>query len=395
MSELDQVLESAVAKQDAPFLVAMTGNAAGATWSGAAGERSPGQAATVDTVFRIFSMTKAVGSMAAMILMDRGQLSADATVESILPEFGELKLLDGVSPDGPRLRAPRVKATVRHLATHTSGLVYEFWNEDMPRYMAASGAVSILSGLTASMNYPLQFEPGTRWDYGIGIDWLGRVVEKVSGQRVDAFCRDEIFGPLGMRDTAFEVEPHMAARLAQVGIRGEDGRFSEYPLAPPSSPEFYGMGHALYSTAPDYMRFLRMVMNGGTLDGTRIVSAAGLAAMLANQIGDTPIGVLKSVVSPLSADAEFFPGRRKSHSMAFMRFEEDVPGMRQAGSQAWAGVLNSHYWFDPKSDVIGLLMTQSLPFAEPRFMATYEAFERAAYRHAQAMSHAAAQPSHA
>ncbi len=393
MSKLDQVLESAVAKQDAPFLVAMTGNAAGTTWSGAAGERSPGQAATVDTVFRIFSMTKAVGSMAAMILMDRGQLSADATVESILPEFGELKLLDGVGPDGPRLRAPRVKATVRHLATHTSGLVYEFWNEDMPRYMAASGAVSILSGLTSSMNYPLQFEPGTRWDYGIGIDWLGRVVEKVSGRRIDAFCREEIFAPLGMRDTAFEVLPHMAARLAQVGIRGEDGRFSEYPLAPPSSPEFYGMGHALYSTAPDYMRFLRMVMNGGTLDGTRIISAAGLASMLTNQIGDTPIGVLKSAVPPLSADAEFFPGRRKSHSMAFMRFEESVPGMRQAGSQAWAGVLNSHYWFDPKSDVIGLLMTQSLPFVEPRFMATYEAFERAAYRQAYATPPAAAQSS--
>ena len=395
MSDLDQVLADAVAKQDAPFLVAMTGNTAGITWSGAAGQRSPGQPAGIDTVFRIFSMTKAVGSMAAMMLMDRGQLSADATVESILPEFADVKLLDGFGPDGPTLRAPRVKATVRHLATHTSGLVYEFWNENMPRYMAASGALSILSGLTSSMNYPLQFEPGARWDYGIGIDWLGRVVERVSGQRIDQFCRDEIFTPLGMRDTACEVEPHMAARLAQVGIRGEDGHFSEYPLAPPSMPEFYGMGHALYSTAPDYMRFLRMVMNGGTLDGARVIGATGLASMLKNQIGDTPIGVLKTAVPPLSADAEFFPGLRKSHSMAFMRFEEDVPGMRQAGSQAWAGVLNSHYWFDAKSDVIGVLMTQSLPFAEPRFMATYEAFERAAYRQAHALAHAPAQPSHA
>ena len=383
MTELDQILEDAVAKQDAPFLVAMTGNTAGTTWSGSSGERSPGQPASIDTVFRIFSMSKAVGSMAAMILMDRGLLSADATVESILPEFAELKVLDGFDESGPRLRAPKVKATVRHLATHTSGLVYEFWNEDMPRYMVASGAVSILSGLTSSMNYPLQFDPGTRWDYGIGIDWLGRVVEKVSGKRIDRFCEEELFGPLGMHDTAFEVEAHTAARLSQVGIRGEDGHFSEYPLAPPPSPEFYGMGHALYSTAPDYMRFLRMVMNGGVLDGARVISAAGLASMLENQIGDTPVGGLKSAVPPLSADAEFFPGRRKSHSMAFMRFEEDMPGMRQAGSQAWAGVLNSHYWIDPKSDVVGLLMTQSLPFFEPRFMATFEAFERAVYRQAQ------------
>ena len=116
MSELDSVIGEAVSRQDAPFLVAMTGNAAGVTWSGAAGERSPGKPATVDTVFRIFSMTKAVGSTAAMILMDRGKLSPDATVESIVPEFGALKVLEGFGPDGPKMRTQRVKPTVRHLA---------------------------------------------------------------------------------------------------------------------------------------------------------------------------------------------------------------------------------------------------------------------------------------
>jgi CubicO group peptidase (beta-lactamase class C family) len=176
----------------------------------------------------------------------------------------------------------------------------------------------------------------------------------------------------------------MAPRLASVAMRDEDGKFADFALAPPSNPEFYGMGHALYSTAPDYMRFLRMYLNKGTLDGKRILSAAGVDAMLANQIGDTPIPRLKTVAPPITADAEFFPGKRKSHSMAFMRFDEDIPGMRHAGSQGWAGVLNSHYWFDPKADVIGLLMTQSLPFVEPRFVAVYENFERAAYRHANA-----------
>ena len=384
MSELDKVIGEAVSNRSAPFLVAMTGNAAGTTWSGAAGERSPGQAATVDTVFRIFSMTKAIGSTAAMILIDRGKLSPDATVESILPEFGELKILEGFGPDGPKLRAPRMKATIRHLATHTSGLVYEFWNPDVPRYMEATGLRSVLSGLLASLKYPLQFEPGERWDYGPGIDWLGQVVEKVDGRRIDRFCREEIFDPLQMPDTRFEVEAHMVPRLAAVSMRGEDGKFADYALAPPSHPEFYGMGHALYSTAPDYMRFLRMVLNKGALDGARILSEAGIASMLANQIGSTPIPCLKTAVPAITADAEFFPGRRKSHSLAFMRFEEDVPGMRQAGSQGWAGVLNSHFWFDPKADVAGLLMTQSLPFVEPRFMSAYEAFERAAYRQKKA-----------
>jgi CubicO group peptidase (beta-lactamase class C family) len=383
MSQLKKVIDDAVAQQDAPFLVAMTGNADGITWSGAAGERSPGQPATQDTVFRIFSMTKAVGSMAAMILMDRGKFKPETTVESIVPEFADIKLLEGFGADGPKLRAPRVKATVRHLATHTSGLVYEFWNTDMPRYMEASGALTILSGLKTSMNYPLLFEPGERWDYGIGIDWLGRVVEKVDGRGIDQFCREEIFDPLGMPDTRFEVEAHMAPRLASVSIRGEDGKFSDFALAPPSMPEFYGMGHALYSTAPDYMRFLRMVLNKGTLDGKRIISAAGLESMLANQIGSTPIPRLKTSAPAITADTEFFPGKRKSHSMAFMRFDEDIPGMRHAGSQAWAGVLNTHYWFDPSVGLAGLLMTQSLPFVEPRFMNTYEKFERAAYQHAR------------
>jgi methyl acetate hydrolase len=379
MAELDKVIGDAVAQQDAPFLVAMVGNREGTVWSGAAGQRSPGQAASLDTVFRIFSMTKAVGSMAAMMLIDRGKLSADATVESILPEFAQIKLLDGFNDSGPILRAPKVKATVRHLATHTSGLAYEFWNAEMARYLPVGGTPTILSGLTSSLNYPLQFEPGTRWDYGIGIDWLGRVVEKIDGRKIDQFCREEIFEPLGMSDTAFEVLPHMAARLAAVQIRGEDGKFGDFAIAPPPHPEFYGMGHALYSTAPDYLRFLRMVLGDGSLDGKRLISAAGLASMLTNQISSTPIPRLKTAVPPLSADAEFFPGRKKSHSMAFMRFDEDIPGMRHAGSQGWAGVLNSHYWFDPQANVIGLLMTQSLPFVEPRFMSTYEKFERAVY----------------
>ena len=174
--------------------------------------------------------------------------------------------------------------------------------------------------------------------------------------------------PLRMGDTRFEVEPHMASRLAAVKIRGEDGKFGDFEIAPPSRPEFYGMGHSLYSTAPDYMRFLRMYLNKGSLDGARILSEKGLAAMLANQIGDIPIPPLKTAVPAITADAEFFPGKRKSHSMAFMRFEEDIPGMRRAGSQGWAGVLNTHYWWDPVADLAGVLMTQSLPFVEPRFV---------------------------
>jgi methyl acetate hydrolase len=380
MVELDRVLREAVAQQDVPFLVGLVGNREGTIWSGAAGSAATGQAAKLDTVFRIFSMSKAVGCTAAMILMDRGKLKADATVESILPEFSQCKQLLRFDGKHPLVTAPSVKATVRHLATHTSGLAYEFFDADMAKYMEGTSAPGILTGLLSAMNYPLVFEPGSRWAYGIGIDWLGRVVEKIDGRRIDKFCKEEIFDPLGMSDTAFEVLPHMAPRLAEVSIRGEDGKFGPFDLSPPSKPEFYGMGHALYSTAPDYLKFLRMYLNKGMLNGKRLLSEAGLDAMLANQIGNIQIPVIKSAAPPLSADVDFFPGRKKSHSMAFMRVDEDIPGMRSAGSHWWAGVLNSHYWFDPKSNVAGLLMTQSLPFVEPRFSSTYERFEKAVYQ---------------
>src|SRR5574337_1719629 len=352
MTELDRILADAVAAEHVPFAVGMTGNSRGMLWSGAAGPARAGVAAQADTVFRIFSMTKAVGSTAAMILIDRGKLSADTPVVEILPEFGALQVLDGFDADGkPRMRAPRTRATVRHLATHTSGLVYEFWNADVPRYMQATGLATILSGARSSLNYPLMFDPGTRWDYGIGIDWLGQVVEKVDGRTIDRFCRDEILDPLGMHDTRFEADADIEPRLAGVRMRGEDGHFVDFALAPPAKPEFYGMGHALYSTAPDYLRFLRMYLNRGQLDGRRILSEAGLQTMLANQIGSLPIPLLKTAAPPVTADAEFFPGRKKTHSLAFQRIEEDVPGMRAAGSQFWAGVCNTHYWFDPKNEI--------------------------------------------
>jgi methyl acetate hydrolase len=381
MSELDDVIRTAVGRQDVPFAVAMVGGRDGVRWSGSAGEARPGVAAASNTIFRIYSMTKAVGSTAAMILMDRGKLDPDTPVAEILPEFAKKQVLEGFDAEGkPLMRPPRTRATVRHLATHISGLTYEFWDTELQRYMESTGQPSILSGLREGLDYPLMFDPGERWEYGIGIDWLGQVVEKVDGRAIDDFCRDELFQPLGMQDTRFEVEPDIAPRLSSVHMRGEDGFFADFELAPPSKPAFYGMGHSLYSTAPDYMRFLRMYLNKGQLDGHRILSEAGLARLLTNQIGDISTPLLKTAAPSITADAEFFPGRKKSHSMGFQRIDEDVPGMRSAGSQFWAGVCNTHFWFDAKKDVIGIIMTQTLPFVEPRFMAMYEAFERGVYR---------------
>ena len=376
---LQQTLDHAVAANQVPFVVGMTANAAGVTFSGAAGQAAPGRAAAPGTVFRIFSMTKAVGTTAAMILIDRGELDFDTPVDSVLPEWGQLQVLDGWDGDAPRLRAPRTRATLRHLATHTSGLEYEFWRPEVADYLARTGRPSILAGTRAAMDYPLMTDPGTRWGYGPSIDWLGQVVEKVSGQRIDAFLKQNLFGPLGMTDTDVEVRPHMAPRLAGVKARGENGQFGDFDLAPPSNPEVYGMGHALYSTPQDYLRFLRLFLNRGALDGARVLSEAGVARMLANHMGPLQFEKMVTAAPPITADFDPFPGTVKTHSFGFMRNESDIPGRRRAGSQSWAGVLNTHYWLDPAADLAAVIMTQTLPFVEPPLMATYEAFERAAY----------------
>jgi len=379
MSELDDVLSAGVAAGAAPGFVATTGNATAVKWSGAAGERAPGKPMTENTVFRIFSMTKAIGSTAAMILADRGKLDYDAPVDSILPEFAKIQVIDGFDGDNPRLRKPKSRATLRQLATHTSGLVYEFWNADVPRWMAKSGHPTILSGLKSSLFYAMPHDPGACWDYGMGIDWLCQAVEAIDGRRIDKFCQDEILGPLGMTSTAFECEGALAARLASVSARGADGKFAPFEIAPPPHPEFYGMGHCLYSTAGDYMRFLRMFLNKGRLDSKRVLSEKGVATMLANHIGNLRVGKLTTTVPPITADVDLFPGTPKTHSLGFLRVEKDVPGMRSAGSQGWAGVLNTHFWFDPAKDVAATIMTQTLPFVEPPFMGAYEKFERAVY----------------
>lgn len=379
MAELQGILERAVAAGDMPFAVAMTARGDAVTWQGAAGMAAPGLPAAPDTVFRIFSMTKAIGACAAMILIDRGALAFDTPVDAILPEFAELRVLDGWEGERPRLRRPRVRATVRHLATHASGLEYEFWNPEVRDWLKRTGHPPVLSGRRAGLCYPLMADPGTRWGYGIGIDWLGRIVEAVSGRSIDAFLRAELFDPLGMADTDVAVRPHMAPRLAAVKARGRDGRLAEFDHAPPADPEILGMGHCLYSTASDYMRFLRMLLNGGTLDGARVLGAAAVARMLENHLAPLHVRRMVSTNPFVSADVDLFPGLPVSHSFACLRVEADVPGRRRAGAQGWAGVLNTHYWFDPAADLAGVLMTQSLPFCDPRLMSVYADFERAAY----------------
>jgi CubicO group peptidase (beta-lactamase class C family) len=269
--------------------------------------------------------------------------------------------------------------TLRHLLTHTAGHTYNMWNADMARYMEHAGVPGIISCQDAALATPLIADPGERWEYGPGIDWAGKAVEAASGQRLDAYLRDHVLGPLGMRDTAFRIGDAQRARLAAVSQRGPDGSLTPIPFEVPQDPEFHMGGGGLYGTAPDYLRFCRMILGRGRLDGVQILRPETVAEMERDQIEPLRVLPMRSSAPGVTNDAEFFPGQDKGWTLGFVRNTEAVPGGRSAGSLAWAGLANTYYWIDPARGVAGVLVAQILPFADARVLALLEQFEAAVY----------------
>jgi methyl acetate hydrolase len=382
-ASLDAILREAVERDDVPGVAAVAGNRNGTLYEGAFGRRGLDRPdpMTPDTVVWIASMTKAITSVAALQQVEAGKLALDAPISETVPALAEPKVLEGFDPDGaPRLRPARRPITLRHLLTHTAGFGYDIFNADILRHMERHGLPNIITCRRAALETPLVADPGDCWEYGIGIDWAGLAVEAVTGQRLEEVLRERILGPLGMSDTAFRIGTDQRARLAAMHARGADGSLSVIPFEVPQNPEFHMGGGGLYGTAPDYLRFCRMVLNGGTLDGARILSPETVAEMGRNQIDTLTAGKLRSAMPTSSNDAEFFPGMVKRWSLAFLLNEEDAPnGGRSAGSLAWAGLGNTYYWMDPKRDLAGVLVTQILPFGDPQVLDMLLAFEQAVH----------------
>jgi CubicO group peptidase (beta-lactamase class C family) len=257
--------------------------------------------------------------------------------------------------------------------------VYHVWNAELNRYVDATGAPTIMSGKLAALDMPLAFDPGERWEYGINIDWAGRMVEAASGQDLEAYMRENIFTPLGMHDTTFVPTAEHIARSPQIYARRQDGSLEPVPPMPPVPLEFHAGGGGLSSTGPDYLAFLRMVLNGGALDGTRVLKPETVALMMQNHIGALNVQPLKTVHPELSNDADFFPGMTKKWGLTWLINTEDVPDRRSAGSLAWAGLFNTYYWLDPRRQIAGVLLTQILPFADATVLRLLDDFETAVY----------------
>jgi methyl acetate hydrolase len=382
MSDIDAVLRAATERGEVPCVVAMAAGRQGVIYEGAFGRRvlPDGPAATADTVFWIASMTKAITSTAAMQLVEQGKLALDRSIADILPELAAPQVLEGFDTAGKaRLRPAKRPITLRHLLTHTSGFVYDIWNPQIGRYMEQGGIPGIISCQNAALALPLVFDPGDNWDYGIGIDWAGKAVERVSGQSLGDYLAEHLFAPAGMKDIGFRLTPDRRARLAGMHVRNDDGTLAPIEFEIPQEPEFQMGGGGLYSTAADYLAFARLFLNEGRVDGHAVLKPETVRLMTTNAIGDLSVRALKTAVPASSRDAEFFPGMVKKWSLGFMISTETVPGGRAAMSLAWAGLGNTYFWIDPMTGVAGVILMQLLPFADPQALAVFDGFEKAVY----------------
>ena len=367
-----------------PGVVAMATDRNGNIYEGAAGKRMLGQDAdmTTDTVFAIFSTTKAITGTAVLQLVEDGKLDLDAPAKNYAPEIGQAQVLEGFDAAGkPKLRPPKRDVTTRMLLLHTAGFGYDFFNEQYNRLAQEHGQPSVITSSKAALNTPLLFDPGEKWEYGSNIDWAGQVVEGITGKRLGEVMRERIFAPLGMTDSGFTLTPSMRSRLARIHQREADGSLK--PLADfelPQDPEVHMGGHGLYSTVGDYCRFIRMWLNDGAGEHGRVLRKETVLLAEKNELGERKIRMLPGVIGWLSNDAEFFPGMPKSWALTFMINEEDAPTGRPAGSLGWAGLPNLFYWIDRKNGVGGFWATQVFPFADPTSFTGYMDFETAVYR---------------
>lgn len=382
-TKLDNVISSGTQAGAAPGVVAIVVNREATLWEGAAGERAAGSGTpmTTDTVGAIFSMTKAVTGAAAMQLVEQGKLELDAPAGEVCPWLHEVEVLDGFDDSGtPILRPPKSPVTLRHLLTHTSGFTYELWNANEARWKEKTGALSLFTLENKALQTPLAFDPGTQWEYGTGIDWVGKMIEAVSGMTLGEYFAQHITGPLGMADTAFAHTPSMLERAAAVHARLPDGSLQTMDLPPPENPEFEMGGGGLHGTMSDYGKFIRMILNDGELDGVRVLKPETVATMCENHIGELRVKNLVSVAPPFTNDAEFFPGQPKSWGLTFQINEIAAETGRPAGTLMWAGLANSFYWIDRTNGIGGAYLSQILPFADAKSLDLFYDIERTVYQ---------------
>ena len=383
--QIRAVLDQAVEDGKLPMSVALVANSEGVLFTHASGYRDSenGQMMRPDSIFAIASMTKLITTIAVLQLVEAGLIELDSGLDQYLPETINPKIIQGFDKDDDPIFVDAARSpTVRELITHTSGYVYSIWNE-MALSAQAKGVTSPLGGGKESIVAPLYFEPGSKWEYGVGIDWLGVMVEEVSGKRLMDFFEEKIFLPLGMEDTFFEFPSEKMDRsvMMTARVKGELVKSELYQPVPAErgSMGFYGGGGGLYSTVNDYARVMRALLNGGSLDGQRVLSEEMVAQMFANQIGSIDVSPGKAQIKALSNDFDMGFGSSAKWGLGFLLSPEGTESGRGLGSASWAGLFNSYFWIDRENDLCAVFATQVLPFYDEEAVSVLKLFEAQVY----------------
>src|SRR6266850_1634039 len=381
-AQIDQILRQKSDAKEIPGVVAMAATGSEVIYQGAFGKRdlSKDDAMTADSVFWIASMTKAITTAAGMQLVEQGKLSLDEPIGKVLPDLANPQVLEGFDASGePKLRPAKNPITLRHLMTHTAGFCYDVWNGECAQYLEKTATPNIFTCQNAALKAPIMTDPGTRWEYGINIDFVGKAVEAVSGKRLDAYLRDHMFAPLGMTDTAFKIGDSQRKRLVGMHARGEDGALAPIPFELEQNPEFHMGGGGLYGTAADYIKFTQMILNKGRGNGNQLLKPETVALMSQSHIGDLTIGKMKTMAPMYTNDVDLYPDIVKKWGLSFLINTAKTPEGRSAGSLAWAGLANTYFWIDPSRDISGVILMQVLPFCDKKCLGAFAAFERAVY----------------
>lgn len=315
-----------------------------------------------DTLYRLYSMTKPITAVAVMMLVEEGRLRLSDPISQYLPEFAGVKVYAGEGPDGMVLEDPNTPISVRHLLTHTSGLTYGNYDQ------SAVGALyrqadelnpgrSLPDLTTMAAALPLALQPGGDYQYGISFDVLGRVIEVISGKSFGEFLRERVFEPLGMEDTQFFIGADKRRRFAQIYEISDDGNLVPWSdqtgttrFLPTAKLESGGGG--LVSTAGDYLRFSQMLLNGGVLGGTRILSRASITMMTTNQLLDENLAFIH----------RYTPGWGVGYGLGILNDIGAMGHLGSVGGYRWDGGGNTYFFVDPTEDLVVLLLTQMRPF---------------------------------
>jgi methyl acetate hydrolase len=381
-SQIDQLLRRMSDTKEIPGVVATAATSKDVIYQGAFGKRdlSKDQAMTQDSVFWIASMTKAITSAAGMQLVEQGKLSLNDPIGKVLPDLASPQVLEGFDAKGePKLRPAKKPITLRHLMTHTAGFAYNMWNGDMVQYLEKTGLPAVTTCKNDALKTPLMTDPGTRWEYGTNIDFVGKAVEAASGKKLDAYLRDHMFSPLGMSDTGFKIGDAQRKRLVAMHQRNEDGSLGVIPFELEQDPEFHMGGGGLYGTASDYLKFTQMILNKGKGNGNQVLKPETVALMGQNHIGDLTMGKMTSAVAFATNDVDLYPDQVKKWGLSFLINTAKTAEGRSPGGLAWAGLANTYYWIDPARDVAGVILMQLLPFADGKCLEAFAGFERGVY----------------